>query len=300
MRAYLFLGLAAVTAASGCNMVKFTANQTAPVLNAAAPGFNQEADVQLAREAAPGQLKTVEGFHLATPENHVLIKILAQGYCEYAFGFLEGDMEQALFEKQDAKAEALGKRATGLYLRCMNYGLKMLDSDWEKAIHGETARFEAVVKDADEDDVPGMFFTALGLASAINLNRDDIELAAYLPKAKLMFERVVQLDDGYHNGIAHMALALMYTTLPKALGGDPDKGKAEFERAIAVTEGKFLMPKVMMAYVLGVGSNDQKFFHETLVKVLETSPAVFPDQRLGNEIAHIKARRYLTFEKELF
>src|SRR5512138_3561622 len=81
--------------ACGCNMVAFTANQTAPVLKAAAPAFNQESDLQLAREAAPGQLKTVEGFLLASPDNDIMIALLAQGYCEYAFGFLEGDLQQA-------------------------------------------------------------------------------------------------------------------------------------------------------------------------------------------------------------
>jgi len=36
------------------------------------------------------------------------------------------------------------------------------------------------------------------------------------------------------------------------------------------------------------------------VKVLETPPSVWPEQRLANEIAHRRARRYLSHEKELF
>jgi hypothetical protein len=34
--------------------------------------------------------------------------------------------------------------------------------------------------------------------------------------------------------------------------------------------------------------------------VLQTDPAIWPEQRLANEIAHRKARRYLRMEKELF
>ena len=41
-------------------------------------------------------------------------------------------------------------------------------------------------------------------------------------------------------------------------------------------------------------------FHDTLVKVLETPPSIWPEQRLANEIAHRRARRYLKQEKELF
>src|SRR5687767_13317268 len=84
---YVFACVAALSLAA-CNMVKFTANQTAPVLKAAQPSLAMESDVVLAREAAPGQLKTVEGFLLATPDNETIIGILAQGYCEYSFGFL--------------------------------------------------------------------------------------------------------------------------------------------------------------------------------------------------------------------
>src|SRR5215475_13033028 len=43
---------------AACNLTKFTANQTAGVLQAALPALSQENDLQLAREAAPGNLKT--------------------------------------------------------------------------------------------------------------------------------------------------------------------------------------------------------------------------------------------------
>ena len=60
------------------------------------------------------------------------------------------------------------------------------------------------------------------------------------------------------------------------------------------------MPKVLFAFNYGVVTGNQKFFHDTLVEVLTTSPAVWPEERLANEIAHIRARRYLKHEKEWF
>src|SRR5262249_39161006 len=59
--AHMRLACLAIVAAA-CNLTTFTANQTAPVLKAALPALAQESDLQLARDAAPGQLKTVEGF----------------------------------------------------------------------------------------------------------------------------------------------------------------------------------------------------------------------------------------------
>jgi hypothetical protein len=84
------------------------------------------------------------------------------------------------------------------------------------------------------------------------------------------------------------------------MGGDPAKAKAMFEKALEVTDNKMLLPRTLMAYRVGIQTNDQKFFHEQLKIVLETAPSVWPEQRLANEVAHRKARRYLSHEKDLF
>jgi TRAP transporter T-component len=167
-------------------------------------------------------------------------------------------------------------------------------------MYGDLKGFEDKVKAADKDKVTGMFFTALGLASAVNLNRDDIEMVAYIVKARILFERVVALDSGFYNGGAHMALGMLYSAQSKEIGGDPERGKKEFDTAIQLSGGKFLIPKVLMAASYGTITHNQELFHKTLVQVLETSPAIFPDQRLANEIAHVWARAYLAHEKELF
>jgi hypothetical protein len=294
------LGLLALAALPACNMVAFTTNTTSKVLRVASPALNQENDYDLAKAAAPASLKTVEGFHLASPDNEILMTILARGYCEYTFGFIELDMMKARAAGDDETADHLVRRATNLYLRCMNYGLKILGSGWEKAIHADEKSWADKLRSADKDDVPGLYFTALGLASAINQNRDNIEMVAYATKAKAIFDRVLELDPTFYNGGAYMALGMLYSSRPHALGGDPEKGKEYFEKASAVTGGKFLMPKVLMAFAVGRITNDREFFHKTLVQVLETSPAVFPEGRLANEIAHLRAKFYLAHEKEYF
>jgi hypothetical protein len=84
-----------------------------------------------------------------------------------------------------------------------------------------------------------------------------------------------------------------------------------FQKAIEITEKKFLLAYVLEARWVywrqwgGAKTDEEKAkykkeFHDTLVKVLETSPSIWPEQRLANEIAQRKARRYLKQEKELF
>ena len=78
-----------------CDIGKLTVNTTSKVLVRAAPSMEQEADWEMASRAIPGTLKTIEGFHYVDPDNARLKGLLAQGYCQYAAGFIEDDFELA-------------------------------------------------------------------------------------------------------------------------------------------------------------------------------------------------------------
>jgi hypothetical protein len=135
----------------------------------------------------------------------------------------------------------------------------------------------------------------------VNLNRTNMKMALFATKAEALFLRIVELDPKFYNGGAHLALGMLYTVQGESMmKGGPEKGKAHFEKAIEVTGGKFLMPKVMMARFYGGIMLDRKFFHDQLVEVTQTSPAIMPEERLANELAHVRAWRYLEHEKELF
>jgi hypothetical protein len=103
-----------------------------------------------------------------------------------------------------------------------------------------------------------------------------------------------------HAALPYIALGMLHTGRPPAMGGEPDRARGYFEQALKVTGGKFLLARALMAYRVGLAKGDRKFFHDQLKQVLETAPSVWPEQRLANEVAHRKARRYLSKEKELF
>lgn len=297
---------ALVPAASGCDMGKFTVNTTSKVLVRAQPAIRQESDYEMAARAIPASLKTVEGFHVVNPDNESLVRILAEGYCQYATGFVEDEWEAADAAKRHDDADYHAERATKMYLRCMGYGLELLGGDWKKAIAGDVEGFRSRVAGTDADQRDGMLWTAIGLAGAINQNKDDIALVSHLPKARALLERLVVLDDAEADrdpatrALPHIALASMAVAMSKAMGGDPDLGARHFKRAMELTQNKFLLAKVFYARRYAVAVQNRKLFHESLVEVLRTDPAVWPDQRLANEIAHRKARRYLKQEKEWF
>lgn len=296
----LLVAAVAAPLLGGCNLVKLTADSTADVLEVAMPANKMESDLVLAREAAPGLLKTVEGFLLASPDNDKILGLLAMGYVEYAFGFLDDDVDRLVMDGKEEEAAPIRARATALFLRGTSYALRKLGKGWTDAFYGDIAAFEKKVAGAGKGTMRTLFVAALGLGSAINLNRDDIDLVAHMPRVKIVMDRMVKVDETFYNGGAHMLLGMLYTAQGKALGGDPEKGKAHFQRAIAISGGKFLITKVFYALAYGTAAQDRKLFHDTLVEVVSTSPAVMPAERLANELAHLKAKRYLAHEKELF
>jgi tetratricopeptide (TPR) repeat protein len=296
--------LVATLLASACNMNEFSVNLTAPVLHEASKAFAMEGDLRLAREAAPAQLVTLTGFLFSAPKNRFLLETCAQGYAEYAFGFLEDDLEALPDDEKHAdEREHLTRRATVLYDKALDFALRLLANDdkhFEAAFKKDASSTEEEAKKLDKDSVAGLMFAGMSLASSINLNRNDVARVVDLPKAIVMIKRAYQIDPKFYNGGAAMLLGVIYASQGKAMGGNPEAAKKYFDEAIATTGGKYLLTKVMMARFYGVVTQDRPFFEATLKQVLDTPSEVFPEQRLANELAKRRAKRYLEHVEDYF
>lgn len=291
--------------ATGCDIGKITVNTTSKVLVRGQPSMQQEPDYELARQAIPGALKTVENFWVVDPDNTNLIQILTEGYCQYGTAFVEDDWEVAKFKKDLDAADYHNTRASHIFTRCLNYALRTLGKEWQQDVFGEPDKVVKLINKTS-NRFP-LLFAGVALGSIINHNLTRIELISYLPTVEQILTRVLELDAKHgvpanksHAALPYMALGMLYTARAKSMGGDPDKGRQMFEMALKVTDNKFLLARTLMAYRVGLATNDRKFFHDQLKQVLETAPSVWPEQRLANEVAHRRARRYLSHEKELF
>jgi hypothetical protein len=274
---------------TGCDIGKLTVNTTSKVLTRGQPSMKQESDFLLAQRAIPGSLKTVEAFHYVDPENERLALILAEGFCQYASGFIEDEWEIATFAKDFDGIEEHSVRATKSFTRCLGYAIEILGKNYEKALWGPVDAFENAIKKVDKDKRSALMWTAVGLAGSINQNKHEPEMVVHLPKAQIILKHLVAMDDANppsdpsHQALPHIALGMLYTAVSKEYGGQHDLALQHFKRGFDITGGRFLLAKVYLARRYAVATQNKELFRKTLIEVLQTDPAVWPEQRLANE-----------------
>ena len=295
--AFVLLGM------SGCSLNTLMVNQMSPLLEAALPSLEGEEDFEVAREAIPAQLKLIEGFLESSPNNRRLLKLLARGWGNYAFGFIEDGIEEVK-ESDPDRAEVLTVRGRGLYLRGMNYGLRLLalDDDRFPAVMDQSPEaLEAALNTINNPDlVPALFWTGFGLAGAVNLGRDQPELIVRIPQVELLFKRAQELDENFFYAGPHLALGSFYASRIGLFGGDLEKGRDHFERGVQLTNGTFLMHKVLYALYYAHQTQNRELFERLLNEVVKAPTNILPEQRLANVIAQRRAQRYLSWADDLF
>jgi hypothetical protein len=289
--------VAAVLLAAACNIKKLTIKTSAELMREGNRAFDAEPDVELARDAAPGQIKTVEGLLVSAPNDRTLRALAARGCLEFAFGFLEDDLERALPEQHHA-ARLAAARATAMYDRAFLHAFRLLetfDGGLRAALVAGGPGFEARVARLPREALPGLAYGGMALASAINLNKGDPSRFVDLPKAKAMVARAHAIDPSFYHGGPAMTLGIIAVQ-----AGDHAEAREYFREAIAASGGKYHLPKVMMARTLLVETGDRGEFEKVLESVLESPADVLPTARLANEIAKRRAARYLDERKRLF
>lgn len=281
---FAFLALLLVQAA--CVPRSLTVGAVAKVMERGADAFYEERDPQLGREAMASQLKLLEALLKNAPDHPKLLALVAQGFGSYAFLFLE-----------DAEPE----RARALYLRGRDYGLRLASRN--RSLRGlETLPLqgvEAALGKAGPADVPGLFWAAFGWGGWINLSKDSPEAVAGLPKAAAVMRRVEELSPGFYYGGPDLFLGSYYATLPRMMGGSPEKSRGHFESAIHASSGRFLLTKVLYARYGAVAAQDESLFRRLLAEVL-ASPSEDGQMRLANEVAKGKAQKLLKRIHDLF
>jgi len=249
--------------------------------------FNEEGDLQLARESLGANLKLIEALLKGDPENEKLLLLASQGYSAYALAFVEDDDPA---------------RAHMLYKRARDYGLRVLNQkpEFRAALGKDVDSFRAAVTNFSGDEIPGIFWTAFAWGAYVNTGRADIAVLADLPRVNALMEFAVRRNPSYYYGGPHLYFGSIEGSMPPMLGGKPDKAKEHFEKCLQINGGRFLMTQVYYASTYAVQVQDRDLFESLLKTVLDAPDDILPEARLPNAVAKLKAERWLSRIDELF
>ncbi|MEZ5457486.1 MAG: TRAP transporter TatT component family protein [Lysobacteraceae bacterium] len=80
------------------------------------------------------------------------------------------------------------------------------------------------------------------------------------------------LAPEYDHGSAWIYLGVLYSLRPAAVGGEPDKGRAAFERAMELSGGRHLMAQTQFAQQYARLVFDQALHDQLLQQVIAADP----------------------------
>lgn len=235
---------------SGCAISDLQGNLGAAVLD--------NDDLTLVGDGLPTYMLMMDGMVKTWPDDAGVLASAANIYSAYA----------GIFVSDKTRASAMSKKA-------LDYALRGLCAENDDLCHADTQplkTFEAALADTDDDDLNALFTLGSTWAGWIQLNSGNWMAIAQLARVRMIMQRVVAIDSGYNFGQAHMYLGVLYSLLPKALGGQPDKARAEFEQSIELSGDKNLMAKVFYAKQYARMTGNKELFESLLAQVAGADP----------------------------
>jgi TRAP transporter T-component len=242
-------------------------------------------DLATVEAGAPAYLLMVDSLLYRNPDNESLLRGAANIYTAYT----------NVFVTDKARAGKLTDKA-------LEYGFRALCVRRSKTCRFREINFHEfnnILLSLEIKDVPDLFTLGSAWAAWVQTHRDDWNAVAEISRVEAIMKRVVELDEFYQDGGAHLYLGVLATFLPPALGGKPDEGQKHFERALEISNDKNLMVKVLYAQYYARLMFDQQLHDRLLNEVLEAKTDV-PGYTLNNTLAKKQARELLKSGKDYF
>jgi len=274
---------------SGCGMAKkLPARMMSSTFDGLGQAIAEQPDVRMVEEALPAYLLLMDGLLISAPDDPALLRTAARSYSSYASAFVP---------------EEEPERLAHLYARAREYSLRLLDQTRPAiatALRGPSRDFDRILPDIRNADVPDVFLAGSCLGGWITANSDSAAAIAEQPKLVALMERLLELDEGHFYGGPHLFFGIYHGVKPKAVGGKPELAREHFEKALAFSGDEFLLTRVLYAQYYARQVFDQELYESLLQEVLDAPVETYPQTRLLNEVARVKARTLLELTEEYF
>jgi hypothetical protein len=258
---------------------------TAPISDSISSAILNQDDPELVREGAPAYMLLIEGMINENPENISLLIGGAKLFGAYS----------TVFAADKTRARLMANKALNFSERA----ICLKEKAFCNASSMSYKQIKPLIAKLNKRDLEVLYIFATSWAGVIQLNTDSWKYIGQLAQVQLLLEKVVALDDSYERGQPHIYLGVLHSQIPPAQGGNPERGREHFERAIELSNGRDLMAKVMYAENYARLMYDQELHDRLLDEVLKADPHE-PGLTLTNVIAQQQARELQASAKEYF
>ena len=279
-RGILVAGFALLAAAgfSGC-VSTLVANALTGESSSAV--FTGDSDPELVGDALPFAIKMYEALLDSTPRHQGLMLTTGSLFVMYSNAFIHGPADRLPPSAWREREEALG-RAKRLYIR----GHEILLNALNERHRGFSAAAESenemrlFLRRFAARDVPLLYWTVASGLAAYSIDVFDFDLSGRIPIWHLMIERAFELDPDFGGATLDEFLVLYFASLPEMLGGDTERARLHFQRAMDKTGGNSTSAMISYAKSICVPEQDFETFESYLRQVLAINPDDNPATRL--------------------
>lgn len=272
--------LLSITLAVCCSGLSSCASLiTSTVIEPAVGNLQQQSDIQLVCEGAPSYLLMLDSMLVSSPDSEGLLLVATQSYSAYAAALEEcGGTEERIVTIAE-KAHSYGRTL-------LHHYLTLKDEQDEDALSRKLATLRG-------SDVPEVFWGTYGWLTWVKSQKGSPESLADMVEIEKIMARLLELDESYQGGSIHLFFGMYYAAKPAMFGGDPERSAFHFERALELSDRKFLMTQTIYAEMLGRMTLNQELHDSLLQEVVTFTNNKAPEFGLSNQMAKNKAKRLL-------
>jgi hypothetical protein len=253
---------------------------TNSVIQPAIGNLQQQTDIDLVCEGAPAYLLMIDSMLVSSPESRKLLLIATQSYSAYAATLSECDSTQE-------------ERVATIAAKAHDYGLRLLDHYLPVKNGQDTRALEKALADLTRGDVADVFWGTYGWLTWVTSQKGSpASIADIVPIEKIM-ARLLELDESFQGGSIHLFFGSYHAAKPAMFGGKPDVSRMHFEKALELSDRRFLLTQVTYAETLARTTMDKELHDRLLHEVLSFPLKNAPEFGLSNRIAVNKARKLL-------
>ena len=210
--------------AGSCSVRRMAVHMAEPVFDDLVVSLFAEPDLQLAEAALAADLKLIEGLRVSH-DSERLAELNAMALTGYALFFCEE-------ENQD--------RAGAFYMRATLAGNTLLGVNPHTLPADEFNTWLA-----DEENLPGLFWSAFPEGLYIRMHLSDPAALYHLARVERMLARSAELDSAYFLAGAKLFQGVLDCARPRMLGGNPERGRRRLQEADALAPAGLLLAELL-------------------------------------------------------